>query len=80
MNPTNGATVSGSQGMSDILNSYFSSVFTSENVVDRDSLIIGSSPCSISDIVCTPELVKGKLNMVLNMVKHQALMLFILLF
>ena len=62
VNPTNGATVSGSQGMSDILNSYFSSVFTSENVVDRDSLIIGSSPCSISDTVCTPELVKGKLN------------------
>ena len=41
----------GSQEMSDILNSYFSSVFTSENVVNRDSLILGNSPCIISDIV-----------------------------
>ena len=62
MDPTDGATMSGSQEMSDILNSYFSSVFTSENVVNRDSLILGKSPCGVSDIVCTPELVKEKLN------------------
>ena len=62
VDPTNGVTVSDSQEMSDILNNYFSSVFTSENVVNRESLIVGNSSCSISDIVCTPDLVKKKLS------------------
>ena len=56
-----GNTINDSQEMSRVLNSYFSSVFTQENLDNIDDLVVGVPHISIEDMVCTPDLVKEKL-------------------
>ena len=61
-----GTTISDSQEMSKVLNNYFSSVFTQENLDNFGDLVVGVSPGSIGDMFCTPDLVEMKLHNLKN--------------